>query len=331
MACKRDIEQRKVSVIIPTFNRGGFLERAVHSIINQDYKNIEIIIVDDRSTDNTESIVDAMKDRFPFIVYCKNDHHKGPSGARNTGITKSSGEYLAFLDSDDIWLDNHLKNGMEILLNNPEIDLLFANHKVVDSLTGKHLYNFFDQHQILPSLKSVSLSPNTKLLKDNLFNALIQENFFHFGSSIMRKSSIRGIFLDESIMFAEDRDFVIRLQKEANATFAYREDPVFILYRHDSNLIRHQDLNTNKKIIEAHLYLFTKYLRTYPLSKTEKRTLQKIISKRLLNLSYNCRMSKKPINGLLSTLESFKYNLSLNQFKELAKLLIDCFSVTRKR
>ncbi len=318
----RNIEKNKVSVIIPTYNRAEFLGGAVRSVIKQEYDNIEIIIVDDMSTDNTESVVESLMTIFPSIVYCENDHNKGPSGARNTGIIKSSGEYIAFLDSDDIWLEGHLTNGLKVFDKNPEIDVIFGNFSVVDLHNDKHRYNFFDQKKILFTLNSVQIAPNIRILQDNLFEALIQENFFHFGSSIIRKSSTNGVLLDESIMFAEDRDFAIRLYKEVNATFAYCEDPVFILYRHNSNLIKYSELNNSQQVIEAHLYLFTKYLRSYDLSHSEKRTLTNLISKRLLSLSYVYRMKKEHHNAFSCVIKSFKYSLSLNQFKELTKVLI---------
>ena len=317
-----NIEKNRVSVIIPTYNRAEFLGRAVRSVIKQEYDNIEIIIVDDMSTDNTQSVVKSLMTTFPSIVYGKNDHNKGPSGARNTGILKSSGDYIAFLDSDDIWLEGHLRNGVKLLENNPEIDVLFGNFKVADYHTDKHRYNFFDQKKILFTLNSVQITPNIRILQDNLFEALIQENFFHFGSSIIRKSSLGEILLDESVMYAEDRDFAIRLYKEASGTFAYRENPVFILYKHDSNLIKHGDLNNGQQVIEAHLYLFAKYLRSYDLSHSEKRTLTNLISKRLLNLSYAYRTKKEHHNAFSCVIKSFKYSFSLNQFKELIKVLI---------
>lgn len=316
------MHQKKTSIIIPTYNRAQFLGNAVRSVIKQEYDNIEIIIVDDMSTDNTESTVESLITRFPSIVYCKNDHNKGPSGARNTGIIKSSGEYIAFLDSDDMWLEGHLTNGLKVLDKNPKIDVLFGNFKVADYHTDKHRYNFFDQKKILFTLNSVQIAPKIRILQDNLFEALIQENFFHFGSSIIRKSSLGGIFLDESVKYAEDRDFAIRLYKEVNATFAYCEAPVFILYRHDSNLIKYSELNNSQQVIETHLCLFTKYLRSYDLSHSEKRTLTNLISKRLLNLSYIYRTKEEHRNAFSCVMKSFKYGLSLNQFKELAKVLI---------
>jgi glycosyltransferase involved in cell wall biosynthesis len=293
--------QKKVSVVIPTYNRASFIPNALKSIVNQRYDNIEIIIVDDGSNDNTYAVVNSLQKKIPNISYYQNERSKGPSGARNTGIIKSSGEYLAFLDSDDIWLDGHLKKGLEIFDKSPEIDVIFGNFSVVDFNSGKHLFNFFDQKIVLHTLNSSQLSPGIKILNDNLFLALIQENFFHLGSSIIRKTSMKGILMDESIMFAEDRDFAIQLYKQAKATFVFYEDPVFILYKHDSNL--YNSGISNLQQVEAHLYLFKKYLRIYNISKRERRILIKLILKKLLDLSYAYGKKKEFQNALSCVLK----------------------------
>jgi len=322
--------QKKVSVIIPTYNRAKFVPNAVRSVINQKYNNLEIVIVDDGSEDNMQTVVNSLKEEYPNIIYCHNERSKGPSGARNTGIIKSSGDYISFLDSDDIWLSGHLRNGLRILNEHPEIDVLFGNYSVVDFNTGKHLYNFFDQKKILHTLKSVQLSPDIRVLHDNLFLALIQENFFSVGSLIIKKSSMAGLLMDEAIMFAEDRDFAIKLYREANATFAFRKNPVVKVYRHDSNLYNTSVSSNAQKIIEAHIYLLTKYLKNYNLSYNEKRILARLIAEKLSNLSYLHGKNKEYQNALSCILKSFKYGLTFAQFKNILKILI-AFLLIRKR
>lgn len=313
---------QKVSVIIPAYNRSQFIPNAVNSILEQRCNNIEIIIIDDDSEDNTEEVVGALKNKHSNIILYNNERSKGPSGARNTGIERASGDIISFLDSDDIWLENHLKIGLQILNDYSEIDVLFGNFNAVDYHTGKLLYNFFDKKEILHSLKSHTLSYGVKVLKDNLFKALIQENFFLLGSVLIKKSALKDIFLDESISFAEDRDLAIKLYKEANATFAYRQEPVFIQFRHKFNIYHPGDMDNWKKVINAELYLYTKYIHSYNPSKKEKYLLEKLIAKRLLSLSYTYRMSKKYKKALLTTLKSFKYKLSLKQLREIIMIFL---------
>ena len=88
-----------VSIIIPTFNRSKYLKRAISSALNQTYEKIEIIIIDDNSDDETDSVVRDFKDER--IKYYKNNKNKGPTFSRNKGIRLSKGEYITFLDDDD--------------------------------------------------------------------------------------------------------------------------------------------------------------------------------------------------------------------------------------
>jgi glycosyltransferase involved in cell wall biosynthesis len=95
-----------ISVIIPTFNRSGVLLRAIHSVLNQSYKHFELIVVDDGSTDETERLLKPFIEN-QSIQYVRQDN-KGVSSARNRGVSHASGEWLAFLDSDDEWLEDKL-------------------------------------------------------------------------------------------------------------------------------------------------------------------------------------------------------------------------------
>ena len=95
----------KISVIIPTYNRHVLLERAVMSVLKQTRPADEIIIIDDGSTDGTPELIPK---KFPQILYYRQEN-KGVSAARNAGIEKSSGDWIAFLDSDDAWLPRKLE------------------------------------------------------------------------------------------------------------------------------------------------------------------------------------------------------------------------------
>ena len=98
----------RVSVIIPSYNRGDLLPRAVNSVLAQTFVDFELIIVDDASTDNTEAIVAGFSD--PRVRYLKHGVNRYAAGARNTGMEEACGEFIAFLDSDDKWLPHKLSN-----------------------------------------------------------------------------------------------------------------------------------------------------------------------------------------------------------------------------
>lgn len=102
-----------VSVVIPTYNRAEFLPRAVESVLRQTVDDFELIVVDDASTDDTEAVVERFDD--PRVEYVRHGTNRGGSAARNTGIERSSGEYIAFLDSDDEWYPRKLERQVEEL------------------------------------------------------------------------------------------------------------------------------------------------------------------------------------------------------------------------
>jgi len=107
-----------VSVIIPTYNRVHLVSQAVQSVLDQTYQDLEIIVVDDGSTDNTEEVVRSFKDSR--ICYIRHKENRGGSAARNTGIKAARGEFIAFLDSDDEWLPSKLSKQMTIFQAAPE-------------------------------------------------------------------------------------------------------------------------------------------------------------------------------------------------------------------
>lgn len=128
-----------VSVIIPTYNRKKFLKEAVRSVLSQSFKELEIIVVDDGSSHKSEW-VEALDPRIHYI-YCA---QRGVAAARNFGVSVSSGEYIAFLDSDDLWDKKKLQKQVKFLQGNPEYKICYTNEKWVRD--GENL-NQMKKHQ----------------------------------------------------------------------------------------------------------------------------------------------------------------------------------------
>jgi len=105
-----------VSVIIPTFNRGGIVAEAIDSVLSQAYRQVELLVVDDGSSDTTDAVLRGYSDRI-HIIRQKN---KGVSAARNSGIRRSRGPFIAFLDSDDLWLPEKLSRQIEFFMAHPD-------------------------------------------------------------------------------------------------------------------------------------------------------------------------------------------------------------------
>jgi len=118
----------KISIIIPTYNRADLLIQAIESALYQTYKDFELIIIDDGSTDNTYEVIKSFSSTRIRYFYI---HHSGVSAARNTGINESSGEFLTFLDSDDHFLPNKIQMQLQVFSNNQSLGLVACGWREV--------------------------------------------------------------------------------------------------------------------------------------------------------------------------------------------------------
>ena len=192
-----------VSFLIPTHNRADLLCQAIESILSQSYKNVEIIVIDDASTDNTE---DLIKSQFGNRVqYYKNDANHGVAYSRNLGLTYAKGKYIGLLDSDDILLDsNCVKKAIDILDSNQEIGLFTCDAYCIDLEKNKIYEKTFFQMTIDHS--DIELSSGIKDF-DYVFSHGI-----HSCGAIFRKEITKDIgFLDTNYKIAWDEDFFLRL------------------------------------------------------------------------------------------------------------------------
>jgi glycosyltransferase involved in cell wall biosynthesis len=123
-----------VTVIIPNYNYGHYLRLALDSVLMQSYQRLEIIVVDDGSKDNSESVVGSYGDRVRFV----RQKNQGVSAARNRGVKGSKGELIAFLDADDLWLPTKLEKQVHKIINDPEIGLVHCGFEEIDA-SGKRL------------------------------------------------------------------------------------------------------------------------------------------------------------------------------------------------
>jgi len=186
-------EEHLISVIIPTYNRARFLKEAIESVLAQTYKNLELIIVDDGSTDNTSEVVKEFTDKR--IIYLYQDN-KGVSVARNKGICSIKGQYIAFLDSDDIWLPQKLQKQLEVFKTSR------LNPGVVYSGVQYMDYNGNPKKQ-----KKLSK------YRGNIFSKLLRKNIAGIGSTMLAKKECFdkcGLF-DENLPSREDLDMLIRI------------------------------------------------------------------------------------------------------------------------
>jgi len=153
-----------ISVIIPTYNRAHLIKRSVESVLNQTYKNIELIIVDDGSTDNTKEVIDSINDKR--IVYVKQEN-QGASAARNKGIDLANGKYIAFQDSDDVWHLDKLEKQVHILKQN-NADVVFCKKLIRGNLRTRKIAKWFKEGFLKKDELPIGIGTQTVLIKRDI-------------------------------------------------------------------------------------------------------------------------------------------------------------------
>lgn len=198
------MEKRKVSVILPTYNRAYIIKNSIRSILDQTYKDYELIIVDDGSTDETENVINEIND--DRIIYHKFVANSGVCAARNYGIEVLKGEYIAFQDSDDIWIADKLERQMKLFEFDEQLDFVYS----------KLRYKIDDTHSMI--LPDERISYDNKI--GNIYNQLLWDNLIPFSSLVVKKNRLNAVGkMDNSFSALEDYDFVLRIAKNYKAGF----------------------------------------------------------------------------------------------------------------
>lgn len=226
-----------VSVIIPAFQSANTLPRALKSVLLQDYSNLEIIVVDDHSTDRTKVVLQEYFLGDPRIRYIYLNKNCGPARARNIGVAFSHGEYLAFLDADDAWVPGKLTKQIDFLQKKPEVGIIFTdctNIRISDNARNKlsRINGDFLQRLIL-----CKASTNNEFF---LLNGPVQEElfrkFFILISSVAMKRSVFEIIngFDPRRLGTEDVDFFVRLSIHTKISYWNRE--MVLRYQSDESI-----------------------------------------------------------------------------------------------
>ena len=224
-----------VSVVIPTYNRSRTICASVNSVLNQTYKNIELIVVDDCSTDDTISKLNQINDNRLKII--RHTENKGQNAARNTGIKASSGEYIAHHDSDDVWRLNKL----EIQINKIKevnTDIICCQTAVNDELSHTYLYNH----------------PNEKFVKEGFitYKQLLKYNCTTTQTIIGKAECFKTNMFDESQ--PRFTDWAISLELVKKYKFYYQQIVLVDVYQQKDSITKNpqKGLTGLQKLFEKH-------------------------------------------------------------------------------
>lgn len=205
------VESLKISIITPSYNQGQYIADTIISVIEQEYSNLEYIIMDGGSKDET---VDVIKKYADKITYWESKKDKGQSDAINKGLKKATGDIVAWLNSDDIYTENALKRVAEIFKKNPDVDIVYGNvWQCYPAKTEKHVNKKFNPKQFLSGVN------------------------MHQPSVFWRRRVHEEVgFLDESLYYTMDYDLWLRL------FYSYKSHKTDVIL---SKFRCHEDAKTN--------------------------------------------------------------------------------------
>ena len=196
----------KISVVIPTYNREHYIEKAIDSVMAQTYQDFEVVLVDDGSEDNTREKIKKYGERVLYFY----QENKGIPGARNTGIRNSRGDYIAFLDSDDYWRPEKLKRQMKLFNDHPDYGLVASCCASVE-MDG-------------------SFRERNRLGKSGwVLNDIFKANFIRTSSAIIKKSCFEKVGLfDEQLQQCQEYDLWMRMAAEFPIGFINESLTVYV-------------------------------------------------------------------------------------------------------
>lgn len=221
-----------VTVIIPTYNREKTIGRAIDSILNQTYKDIEIIVIDDGSSDGTIEVLKKYGEKVRVLT----QSHRGANAARNKGIENANGKYIAFLDSDDEWLEDKIHKQIEYMtLNNKQV--CFCPYKLIDS-----------DERYIPSDYI-----NTDKYEVNIAEVLANGNVIGTPTLILEKSVLDKVGgFDEQMKSLQDYELAIRISK--NYEIGYIPEILVNAYRMNVSITNNESAYADSigKIMKNH-------------------------------------------------------------------------------
>ena len=195
------MQKDNVSIIIPTYNRGYIIERAIQSILRQTYEAFELLIIDDGSDDDTQEVVKNISDER--IRYIKCEKNRGPAAARNEGVRQSRYDYIAFHDSDDEWVEDKLEKQMQVLREAPaDTGMVYSSYET-------------DAGQVFPQ----EWVPKNQR-EGQMFPYLLRGNMIGTPTMLIRKACFvkLGGFMEE-LRCIEDYEFVLRFAREYSIAY----------------------------------------------------------------------------------------------------------------
>lgn len=232
-----------ISIIIPLYNGERFIAQTLESVLGQTYPNLEIIVVDDCSSDNSCDIVRHYGVHDPRLRLIQSEtNFGGPARPRNIGIENASGEFITFVDADDVWKPHKLQTQLDFLLTHPHIDMVYTPAEIID----EHGTPSPVRKQRLASFLSLLMSPK---------NAIIYGNFININTLMIRQPLSNRFIEDSRLVAIEDWMFhIFNFQAEIKAESL--EEPLIYYRIHSASISNRNSDKSYRKIFYMLAVLF---------------------------------------------------------------------------
>lgn len=313
----------KFSVIIPSFNRRHLIERAIISAKNQTDVEVEIIVVDDGSSDGT---VDWLtKKNIGAVKVISNARKKGPAGARNTGILAANGDYIALLDSDDYFLPNHLSDCQRVFREFPEIHVVVgqAQYERNGNIIPSGDPRLDEKRRLAPACQ---ITEKVIIFSDNFLSHQLKYGSCFVLSTVALRANAAREMMNESLMIAEDYEYWVRLSLKYR--FACLTRPQACYVYHESNISSEDSVSVEGNA--PGLLAALEIMREYPtLEKKQLLLIEEKIAETLFSWGYRSRKHRQFRKAVWLHLRSFRFGKRLENLSALFKLalarLCPCF------
>ncbi len=224
-----------VSVIIPTYNRARSIRRAINGVLAQTYKNIEVIVVDDCSIDQTVDILKSMED--PRLRLLQHDQNRGAGAARHTGVMAASANLIAFQDSDDAWLPDKLEVQVSALADLPDEYIAIFSPEIIYGRDGEGSHKIYGPRRV-----ACVPGPGMKIAGGDLSREFLYGNFMTLQTVLLKKAAYMSIGgFDLSLPNNEDWDFNIRLSRFG--LIGYVDTPQVIVFDSPDGISKKEHAN----------------------------------------------------------------------------------------
>ena len=312
----------KISVIMPAYNCAAFISEAMDSVLNQSETDLELIVVNDGSTDGTSEIINAKAQKDNRVKVVTQANSGKPSIARNRGLKMAKGEYVAFLDGDDLYIDEKLEKSLNVYQQIPGIDMVFHDVCLINSAGINQGATYLEAVNFAKHV----LSESQKLGKD-AFLCNKKALFFFMctvvttiltNSPLIRRKRLADeeVFFPEDLTIGEDIDLFFRLIRTGGVAFinqplsSYRINPKSVTHRPDRNL--YDSISSHIRNYKRDTGLLCSY---------QRKAYRKRIATDFYNIGYGCTEQGSHTQAFLAFLHSLSWHFGMAPIKGIVKTI----------